>query len=125
MHDLWLGEYRHQAHRLFAATNSGKLPRTEQAKSPVEHPLRALFFAIEQRCNNPDQKNRSCNEVEEIFNKAFDWIIRHGNLHSKEIRQMEKEWRRYRDRNEESAKPATAQHREGSRDSRQDRKRPD
>jgi hypothetical protein len=87
---------------------------SELAESPVEHPLPALFFAIEQRSNDPDQNNRSCDEIEEIFNKAFDWIIRMVDCASKEPGQNEKERRRNRDSNDESAKPAAAQQRESS-----------
>jgi hypothetical protein len=67
-----------------------------------------MFFEIEQRRNNPDQNDRCCDEIEEIFNKAFDWIIRMVDHTTKEVGQNEKEWRGNRDRNEESAKPATA-----------------
>jgi hypothetical protein len=74
----------------------------------MEHPLHALFFSIQQRRNNPDQNDRSRDEIEEIFNKAFDWIIRMVDHTTKEVGQNEKEWRGNRDRNEESAKPATA-----------------
>ena len=83
------------------------------------------FFAIEQRCDNPDQKNRSHNEIDEVFGERFAGQIKHGGTPMKEPAKKEKEWRRDRDGNEENAKPATTEQRECSCDERQKRKGPD
>ena len=66
------------------------------------------FIAIEQHRNEPDQKNRSRDEVEEIFRDRFGGKIRYPRTHLKEPLKKKKEWKRYRDGNVESAKPATA-----------------
>ena len=87
--------------------------------------LNVSFVAIQQRRDHPDQKNRSRDEIEEILNEGVERKIQHGGSRMVVPARNEKEWRHNSDCNEESAIPATTQHREGSRDSRHDRKRPD
>ncbi len=72
------------------------------------------FFAIEQRRKSPDQNDRSYDEIEEILDKAFDRVFGMTDCTKKEPWQNAKEWWRNRNRNEESAKPATAQQSESS-----------
>ncbi len=85
----------------------------------------AWFFAIEQDRKSPNQNDRSCDEIDEVFDKTSDRVIRVMNRTTKEPGQSQKEWWRNRDRNEKSAKPATTQQSESGRDSRQNRHRPD
>jgi hypothetical protein len=40
--------------------------------------LGVSFLAIEQRCSDPDQKDWSRDEIEEIFNGSFERKIQHG-----------------------------------------------
>jgi len=82
------------------------------------------FFAIEHRRNDPDQKNRSGDEVEEILCDGFAGEIGYPRTHSNEPLKNEKEWKRNRNGNVESAKPATAEQRECGCDERQERKSP-
>ena len=63
------------------------------------------FLAIEHRGHNPDQKNRSRDEIEEVFTNGFAWEIREGRTHPKEPPEKEKEWKRHRDGNVESSNP--------------------
>jgi hypothetical protein len=83
-----------------------------------------LFSAIEERCNKPDNKNRSRDEIDEKFYDRFAGEIRHPRAHFKEPAKKEQEWKHYRNGNVESAKPATAEQRECGCDERQERKSP-
>ena len=79
----------------------------------VDYLLRPLFFSVEQGRNNPGQKNRSGNKIEEVLNKGPDWIIKHYRPKTKELaKQEQKEWRRYHNRSKEGAKAASTKHRE-------------
>ena len=81
----------------------------------LAYSLSVSFHAIEQRRNDPNQKNRSRDEIEEIFSDRFAVrIIRDGKTQTKEPAKKDKEWRRDRDRDVESAKRATAHQRECS-----------
>jgi len=66
--------------------------------------LGVSFCSTQHRRNGPDQKNRSRDEIEEIFSKCFAWEIRRWKKKAKK----KKERRCNRDGNEKSAKPATA-----------------
>jgi hypothetical protein len=74
----------------------------------------ARLFAIEEQRKNPNHNDRSYDKKEEIFDKAFDWIFGMSQPTAKKPGQSEKEWWRNSDRNEESAKPTTAQQSERS-----------
>ena len=88
--------------------------------------LRISFFAITKPRNDRDQKNRSRNEIEEIFTNRFDWQVVHAGAHMKDDPTQNKEERRHHcDDNEESPEPATTEQRERSCDERQKRKHPD
>ena len=87
--------------------------------------LGVSFCSTQHRRNDPNQKNRSCDEIEEIFTDRFARKIWHDRTHTNEPLEREKEWRRHRDDNVESAKPATAEHCECSCDECQERKSPD
>ena len=105
---------------------AGLLSRFSSWLSPIwnRSELSVPFPAVEQRCNEPHQEDRRCNEIEEVFPDCLAWQIEHG-AHTKKPAKNIKEWKYNRDGNEESAKAATTKQRECSRSQRQERKSPD